>query len=350
MRRTTHAQRGVGLVELMVGLVLGLLVIAAASMMFVGTRQAGRTTDALSRVQESVRTSFEMVARDVREARGNPCDATLVASNVLWEAVAPAWWADWDQALLGFDGAQAFAGAPFGAGVGQRVAGTDAIVVKYVVDLQDLTVLSHDPAAARFTVAPAAHAARVNDVLMVCNNRAGALFRASAVNAVAGTIDHAANGAAPGNCSARLGLPACVAGAPAIDFDPVPIPPSTAASSPGAKIGRLVSVGWYIGHNGRAGSGERSLFRVTPDGPEEVAEGVRDLQIGYLVGGAASYVDASAVLPGAGLASQWTQVDGVRLDFTFESADDRVSTSASAPRLERAVGVNVNLRNRLPTP
>jgi hypothetical protein len=50
-------------------------------------------------------------------------------------------------------------------------------------------------------------------------------------------------------------------------------------------VGRFVAVGWYIGNNGRPETGGRSLYRVTRNGTEEVAEGVRDMQLSYLVDG-----------------------------------------------------------------
>ena len=50
------AQRGFGLVELMVSLVLGLIVVGGALVLLLSTRQANGNTENLSRVQDSVRT------------------------------------------------------------------------------------------------------------------------------------------------------------------------------------------------------------------------------------------------------------------------------------------------------
>ncbi len=323
-------QRGVSLVELMVGLALGLLVVLAASMVFIGSRQANRTTDGLGRMQETARNAFELMARELRETGGNPCDINLRVANVLNNAQggAPDWWVDWGRVLQGFDGAQAFDGAAVGAGVAQRVAGTDAVMTKFVADLTDLTVTAHNTGAARFTVNANPHRANVGDLLMVCNYRQAALLQASAVGADA--IDHVESAAASGNCSRGLGVPT----------DCSTTTGNTYAFDAGAKLGRLVAVGWYVGNNGRAETGGRSLYRVTRNGAEEVAEGVNDMQIGYLVQGAAAYADAAAV-------ADWSSVIGMRITLTLRSAQTGVSTAAST-RIDRPMSFTLSLRNRLP--
>jgi type IV pilus assembly protein PilW len=322
-------ERGVSLIEVMVALGLGLVVVLAASLVFVGSRQANRTTEGLSRTQETARSAFELMGRELREAGGNPCDTTLMVANVLNNAqlVPPDWWVDWTRPLQGFDGAAAFAGADFGAAVGQRVAGTDAVMAKFVSDLNDLTVIAHDTAAARFTVNNNPHRVRAGDLILVCNYGQGALLQASAVGA--NTIDHAESAAADGNCSRGLGVPTqCTAAGKTYLFNP------------GAKVGRSIGVGWYIGNNGRADSGGRSLYRVTRNGPEEVAEGIADMQIQYLSLGAAAYVDADAV-------ANWDIVVGMRIALALRSTQTGVSTGAGG-RLERPMSFTLYLRNRQP--
>lgn len=321
--------RGVSLIELMIALALGLVVVLAASMVFVGSRQASRTTEGLSRTQETARNAFELMARDLRETGGNPCDTALLVANVLNNAqVAPAtWWADWERQLQGFDGATAFDGAAFGAGVGQRVPGTDAIMTKYVADLTDLSVTAHDTGATRFSVNNNPHRVRAGDILMVCNYGQGALFQASAVGA--DTIEHAESAAASGNCSRGLGVPTLCT-----------VTGKTYTFSPGAKIGRLVAVGWYIGNNGRPESGGRSLYRVTRNGAEEVAEGVADMRLQYLSTNVAAYGDAAGV-------ADWAGVIGMRIALALSSVQIGVSTSAST-RLDRPMTFTLYMRNRQP--
>lgn len=327
-----HRQRGFGLVEMMVALVLGLLVVGAAAVMFVSTRRAGGTTENLSRVQESVRTSYDLMSREVREAGGTPCDAGLVMANVLNNAqsATPTWWGAWTDPLRGVDGATAFDGAAFGSGVGERVSGTDAIMVRYGAPVDDLAVSAHDTATTVITTNRANHGIAAGQLVMVCSYRQGAIFEATAVNTTTGTLTHANTGSTPGNCSKGLGVPTdCTATGTTFQF------------AAGSLVGRLNVVGWYIGNNGRAETGGRSLYRVTRAGAEEVAEGVRDMQLTYLVNGGTDYVAEGSV-------TDWSQVTAVRFDMTYESPETGVTAASAAQRLTRTVGFTVNLRNLMP--
>jgi type IV pilus assembly protein PilW len=171
----------------------------------------------------------------------------------------------------------------------------------------------------------------VGELVMVCNYRQSAIMSVSAVNLALGTFAHAASVAATGNCSAGLGLPTTCT--------PLGV---TYQFQAGALVGRFVAVGWYIGNNGRPETGGRSLYRVTRNGVEEVAEGVRDMQLAYLVEGAADYVTADAVA-----AANWERVTAVRFDLTFESPDSGIN-AGNGQRLARTVAYTVNLRNQQP--
>jgi len=327
------AQRGFGLVELMVSLVLGMIVVGGALVLLLSTRQANGNTENLSRVQDSVRTSYDMMTREVREAGGTPCDSKGMVSDVLNNAqgATPTWWATWNEPVLGFDGATAFPGAAIGAAVNERVNGIDAVIVRYAAAYDNLAVTAHNTGASLFTLNVAAHGIPAGELLMACNYRQAAIFSASAVDLVGGTVTHATSAAVAGNCNIGLGLPTTCA------------PPGVVYQfAPGALIGRFVAVGWYIGNNGRPETGGRSLYRVTRNGVEEVAEGVRDMQLSYLVEGAADYADAGAVA-----AADWERVTAVRFDLTFESPDTGIN-AANGQRLARTVAYTVNLRNQQP--
>jgi type IV pilus assembly protein PilW len=332
----TTAQRGLGLVELMISVTLGLLVVVGVAMVFASTRQASRTADSLGHMQETLRTSFELMVRDLREAAGNPCDKALETvlplANVLNNAqgATPTWWATWDNPgpLRGYAGTEAFPGAAIGSAVGERVTGTQAVLAKFAVDVGGLTVASHNTGTATFTVNNNPHNVQAGDLLMVCDLRHAAIFSAASVTAT--QVLHTNDATTSGNCSMGLGLPTDC---------------SSAAGKPflfeaGAKIGRLTAVGWYIGNNGRAESGGRSLYRVSSAGVEEVAEGVMDLQLTYLVDGGSDYVAVGAV-------ADWSRVLAMRAAVTLLSAESNVAGTASG-RIQRPLAFTVSVRNRAP--
>jgi type IV pilus assembly protein PilW len=326
---------GFGLVEMMVSLALGLLVVGGAMVMFMATRQANGSTDNLSRVADSVRTSYDQLAREVREAGGTPCDAQLLTGNVLNAAQggSPSWWATWGEGLRGYTGSTAFPGAAIGSGVAERVNGTEAVVVRYGAALDTVSITAHATATQTFTTNINNHGIAVGDLLMVCNYRQAAVFQVTAANIANGTFLHGTGSGIPGNCSTGLGLPTlCAPGSSVYQF------------AAGSLVGRFTAAGWYIGNNGRSDSGGRSLYRVTRLGAEEVADGVRNLQLGYLVDGASNYVAAGAV-------ADWSRVIAVRMDVTYEGPEANVATNGSgtnAGRLTRSVGFTINLRNQQP--
>lgn len=337
MTRATAAcrrrgQPGFGLVEMMVALALGLVVVGAAVMLVVAGRQANTTTNSLSRVQESVRTSHDEMVSELREAGATPCDSQVPVNNVLIGAqgATPQWWATWGEPLHGYAGSAAFPPVADGTAAGTRVAGTQAVVVRYGQAVEGVTVTAHVPATTLFTVNPANHGIAVGDQLLVCNYRSGAIFNVTAVNLTTGTFTHAVGSGNAANCSAGLGVPTvCTATGTSYQF------PS------GSLVSRFVAAGWYIGNNGRAASGGRSLYRVTRNGADEVAEGVRDMQLTYLVDGGTDYVAAASV-------ADWATVVAARLDLVYEGPDTGAATNAAAARLTRNVGFTVYLRNFQP--
>lgn len=74
---TFSRQSGFSLVELMVAMTIGLLLLAALSYFLLGIKQAGRTTDDLSRMQENGRYAIDTLAASIRQAgyKDNPDQA-----------------------------------------------------------------------------------------------------------------------------------------------------------------------------------------------------------------------------------------------------------------------------------
>jgi len=330
------AARGLSLIELMVAMLIGMVVIASASAIFISNRQTYRATESMGRVQESGRISFELMARDVREAGGNPCGKDLPMANVL-NGAAATWWSNWGNGIVGYDGGQASAGLVFGTAAGQRIAGTDAIELKSGDNASGVTVVAHNPTAASFQLNTANHTLDDSDVVMVCDFRQATIMQVT--NAQPGTnsnVVHNSGGAfTPGNCSKGLGFP-------------------TDCGSPNGNryqydsnsmIVRLHAARWYIGSDGNGG---RSLFRaqLTNTGagvvvtPQEIATGVRDMRLQYLTRDAANYRDASALG-----ANEWRDVTAVRIALDLQG-EDRIGTDGQG--LQRALSHTVSLRNRMP--
>lgn len=299
--------RGLSLIELMIALVLGLLVVLAAIGIFTANRATYRATESLGRVQENARTAFELMARDLREAGGNPCVHGLPIVNVL-NGSAANWWTNlntWGNSVRGFDDTQAFPNAGFGTGAGNRLTGTDAVQLLSGDD-SVATISSHNTAGSQFTLNTSTHGFSSGDLLMACNSRQASVFQASTVSS--NTVSHAAGGTSPGNCTAGLGLPAGCSGA-VFEF-----------SAPNSVMVRLHATRWYIANNGR---GTRSLYQIRLAGgnasnPEEVAEGVQDMRLTYLMRDGTTYLTATQVDASA---KGWADVIAVRVELTLEGPE-----------------------------
>jgi len=355
-RRTS---RGVTLVELMVSMVVGLIVAGAAITVFLTTSRTYQATESLGRVQENMRVAFELMARDMREAAGNPCEKNLPTYNVLKNPKGK-WYTDFQAGIRGYEGTEAFADVAFGTSQGQRTAGTDAIELKSAVS--GVSIVSHTPTSAQFKVATVDHGLSDGDLALACDFGQVAVFQVSnAQPGVNDTIVHNVGTGAPGNCSKGLGFstPANCDGANGNQYafgcyqgkfsgggcdgdddgtknEPEDLWP--------AIIAKLRLTRWYIGANDRGG---RSLYQtslrsnagiLTLDN-NEIVEGVRDMNLKYLLAGSTNYVDGASVA-----AADWAsdKVVAVSADLTLEATDP---SGIDGKALQRHLQLVVTIRN-----
>jgi type IV pilus assembly protein PilW len=234
--------------------------------------------------------------------------------------------------------------------VGDRVAGTEAIELKSSV-ADGLAIVSHDPASAQFKVNTVNHNLFPGDIVMACDFGQAAIFQVT--NASSGTNDTIVhnNGTTvlPGNCTKGLGLS-------------VPVNCATANGNAyaygcfrgewesgtcknnrrwPATVAKLRITRWYIGNNARGG---RSLFQASLRGVQrdEIADGVDDMKLGYLLRNGVGYVDAGAVT-----ATHWSagEVLAVRVELTLRG-NEKVGTDGKV--LQRKLTHTVAIRNRAP--
>lgn len=323
-------QFGLTLVELLIAMVLGLMIIAVAGTIFFSNKQTYQATQNLGAMQENARTAFELMSRDVREAAGNPCVNNAPVANVITNA-ATRWWTNlnaWGDAIRGFASDEAFPDAGFGTGTGQRLNGTAALQL-FSGDDTVATISAHSTSASQFTLNTAASGFAAGDLLVACNSRQASIFQASSASGA--TIGHAAGGA-PGNCSANLGLIAV--GDACSSRQPFQY------AAPNSVMVKLHATRWFIANNA---SGEPSLYqsRLTPTGvaTSEVASGVSNMEIRYLVRDTSEYQTANDV------GGAWANVIAARIELTL-TGEDNAGTDNQP--LERTLVQVASLRNRNP--
>lgn len=358
MHSARRGQAGFSLIELMIALILGLIVVAAAGGVFLSNKRVYNATETLGRVQEHGRVAFELMSRDIREAGGNPCGANVRPINMMTHG-NNAYWDGFNDGITGYEGAMPGTGT--GAGVGQRVAGTDALEI-FSASGGGIRVTSHPNPSAELDVTSTGDI-QVGDVLLVCNVGRSFIFEVTGLPGVGTKIGH--NSGAGSNCSARFTLPVPAdpddtygCDNPNNNANSYCFTPAAGGGTCGedssvpAYVARATSTQWYVGNNARGG---QSLYRAvlanrsdtnTPDtdlSRIEVVEGVEDMQLTYLEAGETDYGDAGTV-------ADWSRVAAVRLSIRFEGTQgalsDREIQGTDGDAINRTITHVVALRNR----
>jgi type IV pilus assembly protein PilW len=332
-------QRGFTLIELMIALVLGLLVVAAAGGVFMSNKRIYGATETTGRIQENQRAAFELMARDIREAAGSPCSSTHAPVNML-QSSSNSFWSQFRNGMSGTNGAGT---AP------------DSLDL-YMANDGEVDITSHDNPAAVLDVSSNAGIAN-GDILMACNADVSIVFEVTQLPA--GKIQHNGGGST-GNCGQEFqhrnpDLSKC-AGA-SQDFGYCFVIPPGGHPNPGctrigqgpASVVKVSVVRWEIKDNGRGGTSlYRTVYRTTGTGigaavsTAEVAEGITDLQFKYQSDSAATFQDAPV--------ADWKHVVAVQMNLRAEGVtgalrgEDIRGTNNQV--LTRVMTSTVALRNR----
>jgi type IV pilus assembly protein PilW len=327
MNRRTQRSRGLGLraagfslIELMTAMLLSMLLIAATISVFVSNKRVYGATEGLGRIQENARIAFELMARDIREAGGNPCDVRMKMVNVLSDTAN--WWAIYNtqSGVFGFDNGT----HP------DSSAGTDAIRVQFFEDTGLVTTAGMGSSTGDLTVSDVSSIA-TRQILMVCGffpsgptepvTDAASIFSAGKSGSA---FTHATGSGNASNDFTSLAQPTAV------------VYPANSL------IGTLRAMEWYVGDNAQ---GRKSLFRrqlqypgTAPElgDPEEVIDDVTDLQLTYLENDTWT----------TGLPTSWNAVKAVRVDLQMEASDSRLGGVQGAT-IKRKLSHVIALRNKL---
>ncbi|SDS29864.1 type IV pilus assembly protein PilW [Halopseudomonas sabulinigri] len=345
---TSFKSRGLALVELMIALVLGLVIIGAVTGIMLSNTQSFRTNRGLSQLQDGARVGYELLARDIRQAGNMPCGNDIPVVNILNPAQTNnvPWYYDWDNAFIGYDGDSAL------ANVDNQIADTESLVM-LSGDAGGVYVEDYDTSnnSANFTVGTAsgnAHGLLNGEVLMVCNESQGTIFQMS--NGQGNNADklvvNTGNSQSPGNCTKGLGeiIPGNNANQPCNTNG------NQGPYGHNSVIAKLTATAWYIGDNGRAGEGGRSLYmaRLSNNAGAgdvqqiEIAAGVTSMALRYRLADTSDFIDASTV------GNRWADVNAVEVTLTLLTQDQNISTDTTVDegRLGRALTSVVAIRNR----
>lgn len=337
---------GFTLIELMVAMLLGLIVIGGVTSVFLAGQQTYRANEALSDVADGSRTAFELLSRDLRGAGLTGCDTTNGrVANVInpdkTTGVIP-WYADWNNALHGYDDATQDPALTGITGAGAPVAGTSSVHILSTANTDVSVSWTPAPTAANFKVTAQTTQLSKGDLIMVCDFDHASILQITGYNSSNITVEHnPGNPVSPGNCAKGLGYPSLCDGA---NGNPYTFPGNS-------RVAKLTAVVWYIGTNSVNG---KSLYRLrpttnstgvvtTPPSPQEMVRNVTNMQIAYLQPGAGS--PGTGFVNAAGI-TNWATVDSAQVQLEVTSTNQRAGVNQKP--IVRNFTSTTTVRNRAP--
>lgn len=356
IQSSPRPQRGLTLVEMMVALTLSLILIAGTLQIFLSSKQAYRTEDALSRIQENGRFALDYLATEVRKTGYTGCmpaSALSSVENILNSPGSYGW--DFKNMLVGYEATSSTSPGSWSPTFPLTlspapVPGTDAITVRFMAsDGIDLVPPYSD--SAQLFISPASVSAgdlAIGDIAMVTDCKKGSIFQITNLQSSGGKVNvvHSQGSFTPGNSQSLF----------------------SNSYGEDAELAVFVTEMFYIGDD--TTTGEPALYRVylqesggntaklSP--PQVLADGIQDMQILYgedtdSDGTANRYVTADNV-------TSMDDVVSVRIALLARSDEDNVTTAkqtytfptvggttvtASDRRLRHGFSSTITLRNRV---
>ncbi len=352
--------QGMTLVELMVGLAIGLFLVAVVSTMYLGSRNTFVAQESGARLQENGRFAMDTIANDLRMSGFRGCMPVLPTGN----SAAPLALGAVDNTLntpadLRYNFGEPIWGSRNGGGgwapaltapvngLGVDAAG-DVLLLRRPVGVAWALVAEMPNRTAALTITPTANFQR-GDLLMVADCAGASMLQATNVGpGAAGTVQHVpgAGGVVPGVATGTLGR----------------------LYSNDARIWRMQTRIYYLADSQRR-SGERALWLyVNPsyDGEAQTSElvtGVERMAVTYGVDNdgldAAGNLSANRFLH-AGQVTDWGQVVSARVELLLAGAGDSPTTGTqpyvfdgqtTTPtdrKLRTVMSTLVSLRNTVP--
>lgn len=349
LMRMQSKQRGLGLVEIMVALVVSSLLVAGVVQIFVSNRQAYDLQDELATLQENGRFAFQFLTQDLRMAGYMGCSRNLQLRNNLNDPDQYAYNLD-GEALVGLyadaDGNLSGGVIPTGLDLGDLTPNTDVVMLRRAGNGSvDLRPPFRDQANPANTLVLKDHDLEKGDIVVVsdCTN-ATIVQLSSSPGGNNTSITHNTGGSVtPGNSTKDLGH----------------------NYGQGATVSRIMNIIYYVAEGV---DGNPALFRKVgvADG-EELLGGVDRFRLTYGVdvNGDGSldddgYLTAEEIDSDAGI--DWANVIAVRVDMLMRGDADTLVDTDSGQNLvfngavenfddgflRQGVSSTVTVRNRVP--
>ncbi|MCB1759218.1 MAG: PilW family protein [Gammaproteobacteria bacterium] len=328
---------GFGLVEILIAMVLGLVLTIGMINVFLSSKQAYRTQDALSVIQENGRYVMEVLSRTIRMAGYQGCgNLAAVIPNVLANGMPGSGTYSANQAIRGY----AYNGSSFSPLYGDVSSSSDD-PVSVAANTDMLTVsraelvtgcgnrlsssMGSDSEALSINGLKSGSGACEldfttpgNEYMLITDCETSDLFRVTDLKESGGviTIEHGAGS----NSSARL----------------------SKHYATDAQVFRFIHSDFYVKNNS---FGQPALFLRENGGVEqELVDGVQDLTLLY---GEDTDSDLAADQYTAGPSvADWSDVTSVRITLTLASKANNITVTGG--QLTQTMTATIGLRNKVP--
>ncbi len=308
MTRRPSLSSGMTLVELMVGLALGMFLVTVMGTIYLGNRATFAAQESGSRTQENGRFVMDTIANDVRMSgfRGclgiNPVDNTLnTPAALLYDFATPIWGSRnggaWSPALT----------AP-ASGLGALAAG-DVLVIRRPTGPGWSLINEMSSVTAALSITPTGNFAQ-GDLLMVADCAGASVLQATNANpGTSGSIAHAVGAGTPG--VARNAF--------------------TRVFSNDAVVWRMQTLIYYLANSVRR-PGQTALWvyaNPAYDGREQVSELVAGVErLAFTFGVDTDSDFAADRFRSADQVANWAQVVSVRVELLMAGSTESATTVA----------------------
>ena len=336
-RSTSMRSNGFTLVELMVGLVVGLFVALASISVFVGTRTLQTVSASDTRMNENARLALDLLHQDLRSAGFQGCHQRNAEDVKILLASSSNLFLDTNSGMNGAHGNGSTFAPPLNATLAALAdPNSDVLSVRVPVEPMSLGLsvpMTSPTGVPQVGVATAGNQFQNGDIALIANCKAGAIFQITAADPKAtGSLDHATGGGfVPGNTTTDLG----------------------AVFRGDTAVYRLQTRHYYIADS-VARPGTKSLWRYTVPSvgiapAQEVVAGVDRMVVSYGIdsgtGGERNvnrYVGADALTT----APQWEDVVSVRVQLLTATVRDGMALSAQSASFAGSTVVGTDRRKR----
>ena len=345
-------QQGITLVELMIAMVVGLILMAGISQIFISSQKTYRITEEQSRLQENARFALGFITKDVREAGYTGCRA-IEAMNVQTVANAPVPNYTENNTINGNEATSATAWTPaLAASInGTVVGGTDTITIQKGTSCGATLTGSLASSNANIQVSsPNSCNLAAGDTMMISDCQDAHIFKATTVSSgTPQTITHAASTNTGSHLclnQAGVGTGSCGTG-------------NAKLYGADSELLKFTSLTYYI----RQGAGGRNALWVydnTAATTMELIEGVEDMQVTYGVDTSGNdIVDDYQTANTVNAATNWANVISAEISLLVETQADNLTTdnmtytyngapvTSADNRLRRVFTTVVGIRNRV---